>query len=352
MPSDYGYVNARIRGWHSGLLTAGAFAEILDLPDFAAFIKWMESGPYAADWQLARVRYDGLNAVEWALESNFSAVTGRLLKISDGGPHRMITVLLRRWDLANLKTVIRGIALEWSGQEIVRNLWPAGTLGLIKLKELAEQRDLRGIADVLATWQDPFAEPLSSCLSDFEKDKDLITVDLALDRFHYRSAFRQLRGIGASKSLLRALLRREIDLANAKVVRRLTGRSGGKATDPGKYAIDGGEVLPAAAVADLLNDRQRGRRLRTLRGTPYHAYLSGTGDQLELENALDRSSWNVCARLYRARPLEIDVAVGFLWQKYYELVNLRLLARAKFYGLPSDQVRGQLFSAGPDSNRA
>jgi V/A-type H+-transporting ATPase subunit C len=168
MPSDYGYINARIKGWHSRLLSAGALAEIIDLPDFPAFVKWVESGPYAADWQLARARYDGLDAVEWALESHFGAATGRLLKISEGGPHRLITVLLRRWDLANLKTVIRGIALKWSGHEIVRSLWPAGTLDLIKLKELAEQRTLRGVADILATWQDPLAAPLNACLAAFD----------------------------------------------------------------------------------------------------------------------------------------------------------------------------------------
>jgi V/A-type H+/Na+-transporting ATPase subunit C len=343
MPSDYGYINARIKGWHSRLLTAGAFAEILDLPDFPAFAKWMESGPYAADWQLARARYDGLEAVEQALEGNFGELTGQLLKISEGGPRRLIEVLLRRWDLANLKTVARGIAQEWSGPEIVRSLWPAGTLDLVRLKELADQRTLRGLADVLATWKDPSAAPLSGCLSAFERDKDLVPVELALDRSYYREAFRRLRGAGSNKGLLRDLLRREVDLANTKMVKRMAGRPGGAAADHRAYVIDGGLALTAAAVADLLDGRRRGSRLRTLRGTAWHAYLAGDGDPVELENTLDRSFWSGCARLYRARPLAIDVAVGFLWQKYFELVNLRMLARAKYYGLPADQVRGHLF---------
>ncbi|MDI6740857.1 MAG: V-type ATPase subunit [Candidatus Edwardsbacteria bacterium] len=342
MPSDYGYINARIKGWHSRLLAAGAYEELLDLPDFAALAKWMETGPYSADWQLARARYDGLEAVEWALESNFSRVTKKLLKISDSGPRRLISVLLRRWDLANLKTVIRGIAQEWSGIEIARSLWPSGALDLVRLKELSEQKNLRAVADILATWQEPFAEPLNGCLPSYERDKDLVPVELALDRFYYRQAFRQLRGIGHDKGLLRGLFRREIDLANAKALRRLAGGPGA----PGgtmQYFIEGGKTFTKPLFSGLLDAKQRIRRLRGLRGTAHYLFLAGSGDPVDLENGLDQAFWAACARLYRARPLGVDVVVGFLWQKYYELVNLRLLARAKHYGLPADQVRPQMF---------
>ncbi|MCU0605836.1 MAG: V-type ATPase subunit [Candidatus Edwardsbacteria bacterium] len=342
MPSDYGYINARVKGWHGRLLPAGAFAELADLPDLPAFLKWMEGGPYAADWQLARARSDGLDAVELALESNFGAMTARLLAIAEGRPRRLIAVLLRRWDLANLKTVVRGIARDWSGPEILANVWPAGTFDRVRLKELAEQRSLRGVADVLATWRDPFAAPLSDCLPAFERDRDVVPVDLALDRCHYAAALRELSGSGANKGLLREMVRREIDAANAKAVKRLSGGDGAAPGDIGRYLIDGGGTITAAVAAALMDPRRRGPQLRALRGTVYHAYLTG-GDPLSDEDELDRSLWSAWARLYRARPLAIDVVVGFLWQKYYELVNLRLLARAKNLGLPPARIREQLF---------
>ena len=343
MPSDYGYINARIKGWHSRLLTAGAVTEIADLPDFPAFLKWMAAGPYAADWQLARARFEGLEAVEQALEANFGQTTRRLLAVSDGAPRRLIGIMLRRWDLANLKTVVRGIARQHGSQEIARNLWPAGNLVMVRLRELAQQRDLRGVADVLATWRDPLAQPLIECLAGFDRDHDLVPVELALDRFHFRDSLRRLRGPESNRSLMAGLLRREIDLANAKTARRLAGQAADQARDPRAYVIDGGEVIDAEAVTELLDPRTRSRRLRALRASPYHGYLAGTGDPVRLEDELDHSFWRHCARLYRARPLAIDVAVGFIWRKQYELVNLRLLARSKFYGLPPEEIRSQLF---------
>jgi vacuolar-type H+-ATPase subunit C/Vma6 len=103
--------------------------------------------------------------------------------------------------------------------------------------------------------------------------------------------------------------------------------------------------IAEAVFAGLLAPREHNRRLRALRGTPYHQLLSGTGDRVAQENGLDRAFWAGCAKLYRADPLGIDVVIGYLWQQYYELVNLRLLARAKWYGLPSPAVRQQLFLA-------
>ena len=344
MPSDYGYINARIKGQHSRLLAGGTYHELLELPDFPAFAKWLEASPYTADWQLAKARYDGLEAAEWAFENNFSGTTKLLLKVSEGAPGHLIKLLLRRWDLANLLAVVRGIALDWAGAEIAKSLWPAGSLDPVRLKELAEQRTLRAVADTLATWGDGFAQPLGACLDRYQRDKELGMVELALQQFYYRQAFRELRGIGHNKGLIREIFRREIDLANAKALRRLLTKKDLTAVAAQAYGIAGGAVLTPQVFAGLADPKSRARTLRALRTTPYHALLSG-GDAVELEARFDRAFWAECATLYRQRPLEIDVVVGYLWQKYYELVNLRLLARAKYYGLPADAVRQQLFLA-------
>ncbi|HTY08100.1 MAG TPA: V-type ATPase subunit [Candidatus Edwardsbacteria bacterium] len=344
MPADFGYINARVKGQHSRLLGGSAYHELLELPDFPAFAKWLETSPYTADWQLAKARYDGLEAAEWAFENNFSGATGLLLKIAEGAPGRLVALLLRRWDLANLLAVVRGIALEWGGAEIARSLWPAGGLDHVRLKELAELPSLRAVADTLATWGDDFAGPLGASLDRYQRDKELAAVELSLQRSYYAQAFRELRGIGHDRGMLRAIFRREVDLANAKALRRLMAKPDLTAAAAQAYCIAGGATLTPAVFAALADPKGRGRTLRALRTSPYHALLNG-GDPVALEPQFDRAFWRECARLYRRRPLAVDVVVGYLWQKYYELVNLRLLARAKFYGLPAEAVRQQLFLA-------
>ena len=109
MPSDYGYINARIRGQHSHLLKPGAYEKLLALPSYQPCSKWMETSPYSKQRHLARARYQGLEAMEWSLEKNFCQTTGLLLKIAEGRPRVLISIILRRWDLSNLIAVFGGL---------------------------------------------------------------------------------------------------------------------------------------------------------------------------------------------------------------------------------------------------
>ena len=56
-----------------------------------------------------------------------------------------------------------------------------------------------------------------------------------------------------------------------------------------------------------------------------------------------RRSFRVCCgqgcRLFRRDMLSIAVPLGFIWRKYSELVNLRLLARGAVYRMPANAMR-------------
>ena len=50
-------------------------------------------------------------------------------------------------------------------------------------------------------------------------------------------------------------------------------------------------------------------------------------------------------RLFRADPLGIGVPLGFLWRKYSEFLNLRLLLRGRSYRQPAAAIREELLYA-------
>ena len=47
-------------------------------------------------------------------------------------------------------------------------------------------------------------------------------------------------------------------------------------------------------------------------------------------------------RLFRQDLLGMAVPLGFVWRKYSELVNLRLLARGALFRMPASAVRLEL----------
>lgn len=342
MPSDYGYINARIRGQHSRLMKPGAYEELLALPGFLPMEKWMESSPYSRQLQLARAKYQGLEALEWSLEKNFCQTTELLLKIAEGQPHDLISIILRRWDLSNLIAVSRGIHGGWNSAEILKSVLPAGSISEVKLQELANQQSLAGMADTLYTWGDDFHQPFKQALEAYQNQKDLAPVELELYKYYYSRVLRKLPLWGGDAVSLKGIFQREIDTLNAKALKRLKGKKDLKPESIPEYFIPGGTLLAREDFIRYFDRKEGPKVLASLKGTPYHGYLSGQGSGPGSEEDLEQVHFRELSKLYQGNPLGIDLVLGFLWQKYYEVINLRLVARGKFYGISGDQIRDQL----------
>lgn len=340
--SNYGYVNARLRGQHSRLLGPKDYEELLALPDLEAMARWLETSQYARDWQLARTRRQGLEAVEEALESNFSAAAAKMRAMAEGQTRRLLEIVLRRWDLQNLLAIVRGIHQGWPPEEIGRWLWPVGRFNAPRLEELSRQPGIKQLADTLATWRDDFAGPMTDGALRYRQDNDLQALELSLLRHYYGRALRDLRGLGHSRALVRSLVRQEIDLHNAKAASRLLSKAELKEDEPAGLFIEGGLDLDRGTYRSLFDARTRRRALASLRETPYRALLSRGGDPGEAERGLGRDGSRNLARLYRGDPLAADLMVGYLWRKFHEVANLRLLARAKVFGPPPEKLRPEL----------
>lgn len=340
--SNFGYVNARLRGQHSRLLGPKDYEELLSLPDLEAMARWMEDSPYAHHWQLAKTRRQGLEAVEEALESNFSSTTSKMLSMAEGGTRRLLEVVLRRWDLQNLIAMVRGIHQGWTPEEIGRWLWPVGRYDAPRLAELSRQTDIRQLADTLATWKDDFSGPLTEGALRYQNDRDIVSLEIGLMKHYYGRALRDLKGPGHSRSLLRSLLRQEIDRQNAKAASRLLARPGIGQPEALEHFIEGGQRLDRKTFLKLFDPRERKRAMAALRDLPFRDLLWPSTQARQAETELERDVSRQLGRLYRGDPLAADLAVGFLWQKYHEVSNLRLLARSKVFGPPADKLRPEL----------
>ena len=50
-------------------------------------------------------------------------------------------------------------------------------------------------------------------------------------------------------------------------------------------------------------------------------------------------------KLFRSDPLGAGVAIGYIWRKYNEFVNLRIVLRGKTYSVPDNTIREELLLA-------
>lgn len=339
MSSDYGYINARVRAMKSRLLSRETLYELLAARDLAAFADTLGSTDFGKDLGEAFSRASGLSAVEESLRRNLCRTSAKLLTFADGRAGELLGVILERWDLENIKAVLRGKHTRLSKSDILSGVVPAGRLDEARISELAEAEDAKAVADMLATWHSPFARPLTKALSAYAQDNSLANLELALDRFYVSAGLETVKKGDRNAALIRGILKGQIDVLNLGTALRLRG----EALEEGplvSYWMPGGEKILERNFLALARAESFIQALAL--APPSLHLLEKPEDEAAFERALFRAFALRCARLYRGDPLAINIPVGYLGMKTIEVTNLRLIARGKAYGLSQAELEKEL----------
>ncbi len=338
---DFPYINARVRAMHGRLLDAAPLDDLVGAPTMGALLQALSSTPYAGDLGEALVRFEGLRAVDEALARNLQRTTRKILRFADGRPRALIEAILLRWDLANLRVIVRGKHGGRPADEVGSALLPAGLLGEAVLREMASAQDLAGVAGILEAVGHPFAQVLAQVAAAQAKKTDLLGSELMLDRAYIERGMRFARGSDAGAAALRQVLCAEVDAANAKTAFRM-GLAGELDEETRlRFFVPGGALILSDLFLALSEPRTRSSAWQKLRmsGFPVRD-LPQT--PVEFERAMDLATARAMAARFRGDPLGLDVVVGYLAKKTAEVANLRLAARGVFLGLPREAVRQEM----------
>jgi len=348
---DYGYANARIRGMKSRLLSHGALDELIMMPDIDSLVVELEKTPYRDDVVEASGKYSGVYCIEYALRKNFTRTFKKILGFVEGTPaERYIRIFLRRWDVQNIKTILRGKGIHATAEEIVECLVPVGDLDDVALGEMIKQPDVRAVIDLMATLYIEYAKPLTLQFKNYADEHNLVILECALDRFYYDSALSAVKGNSYDERFIRKILQWEIDIINLKTALRMVRDKVGM-EEAENFFIPGGLRLDMDDLAAILETKSVKGALDKLRDTPYDFMTDIHEDHLrkekisELEKKLDRFLIKKGLDAFNGDPLSIAITIGYFWAKYNEITNIRVIARCKTADVPEEGLRGELFYA-------
>lgn len=336
MVDDFGYINARVRGMRARLLGSEFFGEALAASDFGAFASLLAQTPYARDVEEGQARYSGLRAVDEAVGRNFYNEARRIRGFADGDPGRLIRLLLLRYDLQNLKAIARAKHAGRPAADIRQALFPAGELRPGVLDNLAEQSDLPSVAQVLSITRHPLAPAFSRAARAYSSEGDLYAFEVALDRAYYAVLFSELEETTHPEGLMRHL-QLEVDATNLRTAMKLRGAQEGGAAE---LFIPGGREIKRPTFESLLADDGQAA-FQAISSTTFGAIGESSSlseAEAVIASVLDRSA----RKLYLTDPLDIGVVLYYLRLKEAETARLRLLARGKFYGVPSAALEKEL----------
>lgn len=346
---DYGYINARMRGMKSRLLSHRALDDLILKPDLDSLITDLENSPYREDIIAAKGQLTGILLIEYALRQNFIKTFRKVQDFArqQEEAEQYIRIFLHRWDVQNIKTILRGRNIHATSDEIQSCLVPAGELDDATFRELLRQPDLRATIDLLATWRIRYAKPLTEAFPEFARAKDLAILECALDRFYYQDALASVKAPTYNNNLIRDLLGIEIDVVNLRTVLRMV-RDHIAPEDARRYLIAGGRDFDEKKLLRFLSLPDIGDVVQTL-GTTRYRFLADVSESAMrsrkisvIERELERFLIKKGVGAFLLDPLSVGSVIGYFWAKHNEITNIRIISRCKTADFPVENLREEL----------
>lgn len=350
--SGYEYGNTRLRAMRARLLTRGDYVDLMGSGSIDRMLAMLADTRYAADVESALVRARGLDRLDRALRSNLATTLRKVASFYEGRPRELVDVLLSRWDLRNLRALLRLFGVGAVGVDTGGLVVPAGRLEGSELGELAAQDDVASLIDLMVAWGIPSTESAFALLrarAEFMAEGDISRLEKAIDRAF---ATEMDRILAAEDGQAVTILRAEIDVRNLELALRLrTARredelGWSEATD--RYLSGGLQPLelweqivdadPPEEVVELAGARS------PIPGWNGAVAEWATGDGVvELSDALQRAITAAARALFvTGDQLGFDIPVAYTFAKEAEVRNLALIGRGLVHRIPMGDIEASL----------
>jgi V/A-type H+-transporting ATPase subunit C len=301
--------------------------------------RFIEESEYKEDVDELARQYEGVDLIEHALNRNLAVTFTKLLTISEGDVNFLVGEQLKKYDIWNIKTILRGKYCNASTEEILDAIVAAGRFSYTFLSDLVTK----------ATYEDVIAELANTEYYAILKNYDgtnLSDIENQLDKVYYAGIF---EAIGGSRSkdhkLFAKFIRMGIDMKNLITLFRLK-KSG--ITDPEMMdlMIDGGlklklkdiERLMPLSLADFVSELEK---------NPYWDVISDVVSPdmvslIDVESRLKKHRLKSAASFSHVYPISIVPIMDYMLSKRNEVNNLRIIIRGKAANLDEETIKEQL----------
>ena len=346
--TGFEYGNTRLRSWRSRLLDGGGYGRLILAESIDQVLGALSDTPYADDVAVAVARVSGPQRLDEALRLNLAGTLRRMRSFYEGKPGAMVQLLLDRWDLHNLRTMLRLPEGPAVPEDLAALLVPAGRIDETAIRELVALPDVLSRIDLLVSWDIPSPDAARRLLRirpAIRAGGDGSVLEHTLDEVF---ASRLAEVLGDEPGGAAAVLRARLDAANLLTALRLRGaRLAAEPVPDEQQAL----FLPGGAITGHLwlqvaagDDREAAAAVITARRllpgwAEAVAHWVDSGDLATLARELQAATARAGTALFvDGDPLGFDIPVAFTFAKEMEMRNLRLIGRAVTHGLPAAEV--------------
>jgi len=336
----YAYPNARVRARIGRLLSEKQLSEIIEADTIEEAKNYLRGLPEYA-------KYVDKYPLEKALDTELAGTYDTLAKIVPEEIKPIFKVLLQKWDVANIKSLIIAKAAGLSRKETADLLVPFGELSELMDKLL----DAKNVTDVINGLENtPYARVLDDALSTYQNTGMILPLEASLDRYFMKNLITSAsNSTEESAIILHSYIGAQVDATNLSIILR-SKAEGLKYEDMKDYIIPKGYMIREWKLKYLMEAEDVGGVISSLEGTEYAQILADsmveytkTGSIAPFEAALDRQIRKIAKTLSMKIPLGAGPIISYMNRKDKEIRNLKIITRAKREaGFPNSKIKEML----------
>ncbi|MFB0520268.1 MAG: V-type ATPase subunit [Desulfatiglandales bacterium] len=337
---SYLYVNAKVMAKEGKFISPARWEDLWGCKspgEIASLLEGTDYFPYLSERAIGEAR-----ELENAILKEFSALGREISKSIPKGAWPIREYLLRKWDVINLRTVMRGIQGGLRKEEILDSFVEGGELDFMFFRALTDAEGMDSFVGLLA--KTPY-QSLKDGVARYNVAKNLFFLEAALDKILWEDLWIKVLNLKGMKEF-RDFIGTSVETHNLKIILRAKD-NGLPLEDIEPFLIHEctllNELLPAFDEEDLPG------LISLLEDTIYlEPLLSAlaeherTGSILSFEQALDNMVVRKAEDIRKKKPFGPGPLIGFLVSKEKEVRNLLAIVRSTEVALNRDEIRESL----------
>jgi len=337
---SYLYVNAKIMAKEGKFISVSRWEDLWGCTspgEIASLLEGTDYFPY-----LNEAAINDSKELEKAVLEEFSSLGREISKIIPKGSWPIKEYLLKKWDVINLRTVMRGIHGDLKKDEIVDSFIEGGELDFAFFKTLIDVESMDDFVALLA--KTPY-QSLTDGLSKYNETKNLFFLEALLDRIFWADLWEKvlnLKGIREFREFIGVC----VETHNLKIILRAK-NDGLSLEDINPFLIP--DCILLNELLSAFDEEDLSGFIPLLEDTIYFEPLLSaqqeyekTGSILSFEQVLDNLVLKKAEDIRKKKPFGSGPLIGFLVSKEKEVKNLLTIVRSTEVDLDRDEIREAL----------
>lgn len=353
---EHPYTYARVCAMKGKLIEREQYNRLLKMR-VNEMLKFLQETTYKREIDEMMVTHLGIGAAEAVLNKNLVRTLRKVKRISDGNLVTVINKYLERYDVYNLKTVLRGKCTGITSEKIESLLLNVGRIHkqvLLNLMKRDTVSDVLGdiekilVTDLSEMDARDLRTRLKAAQDTFNKNNNLFEIENVLDQQYYTTLLGFSKRMAGDGEHFKNFLLHEIDVLNIRTLLRLK-REKMAATDIQRYLFFSGATLSKETLKRLLKINALDELVEEIKKRGYckkveTEKLKKDNSLIDIENNLQQYVLEKANLLLHQHLLTVNVILGYVLAKEIEVRNLKILIKGKHLGLPEEFLSRELIA--------